>query len=177
MTLNQVVKNLNYIANAHNQINHFFFGELYNFASSGTTNYPAMAVTVEPATYSENMLTMNFNVYILDLVHKDLSNQTEVLSDTQSICLDVLALIKDPTIYSWNIDINTTLTDIQGGYDDEVSGYWFPLKIRVPKPLDTCQVPLRSALQVVPDITEDNSNITNNNDLYILTGGGITLGT
>ena len=40
ITLNQVIKNLNNIASAHYQINSFGNGNVTEFATSGTTNYP-----------------------------------------------------------------------------------------------------------------------------------------
>ena len=156
LTLNQVVKNLNYIGSAHNQVKTFYFGELYDFAASGTTQYPAMAVTLEPTQYQGNVLIYSFNVYMLDLVHKNLENATEVLSDTIQMCTDVIALV-DNRLYDWRVEKTSTLTDIQGGQDDEVTGHWFNLKLRVASPTDRCAAPVFGTITVV----NPPANVTN----------------
>lgn len=174
LTLNQVVKNLNNISDSHSQINNFFFGELYDFASSGTVNYPAMAVTLEPSQVQGNVLVYSFNVYVLDLVHKGTSNNTEVLSDTMQTCLDIIAICNNH-LYDWNTEKNTVLNDVQGGYDDEVSGYWFNLKIRVANPSDRCQVPLRRTISRVQAIEILLNGLTTSDDVFLLTEDGFVL--
>ena len=68
ITLNQVVKSLNDIANNHKQINHFFFGEEWDFASSGIVNTPAMIVVLQPSTLRTSTLDYAFKLYFGDLV-------------------------------------------------------------------------------------------------------------
>lgn len=174
LTLNQVVKNLNYIGNAHNQVKTFFFGELFDFASSGTIQYPAMAVTLNPSQRANNTLTYSFNVYMLDLVHKDISNSTEVLSDTLQMCLDVIAIADNP-VYDWSMEKVATLTDIQGGQDDEVTGHWFNLKLKVPTPSDRCQVPTFGLITVVVPIDITDAGLTDEDDNLLQTEDGFYL--
>ena len=174
LTLNQVVKNLNYIGQAHNQVKTFFFGELYDFASSGTTQYPAMAVTLQPSQRAVNTLTYSFNVYMLDLVHKDISNNTEVLSDTLQMCLDVLAIVDNP-VYDWTLEKTAVLTDIQGGQDDEVTGHWFNLKLKVPTPRDRCQVPTIGDITVIVPIPETSDGLTDDDGNLLQTEDGFYL--
>lgn len=176
LTLNQAVKNLEYIATAHNQINSFFFGELYDFASSGTINYPAMAVTLEPTPYANGVLTRSFNIYILDLVHKGIGNSVDVLSDTEQICVDVISLLQDSELYDWVVDFNTTLNDIQGGTDDEVYGYWFNLRMRMPAPRNKCAVPLYSTVQAVNAVVDDSDqNLLTDSDDVLQSSDGFNL--
>ena len=174
LTLNQVVKNLNYISNAHTQLNTFFFGELYDFASSGTTNYPAMAVTLNPSQYNMNNLTYSFDIYVLDLVHKDISNATEVLSDTVQICVDIIGVLDNP-VYDWKLDKVSTLEDIQGGHDDEVYGHKFNVKLKTPYPTDRCASPFGTITVVSPIssttnrlLDEDGNIIQTNDGFYII---------
>lgn len=157
LTLNQVVQNLSNIASAHNQIKHFYFGELYDFAASGTTEYPAMVVSLEPTPFQTNVLIYSFNVYIIDLVHKGISNSTEVLSDTLQTCTDITSIVSNP-VYSWSSERNQLFNDIQGGLDDGEYGFWFNLKLRVARPIDRCQVPTIGVIDVIVPA----ENITNN---------------
>lgn len=140
-TLNQVIKSLNDIADNHQQLNHFFFGEMYDFATSGDTQYPAMAVEKEPDLLEGSTLKMNFNLYFIDLVHKDISNRQEVLSDMQSVALDVIYQLTHPD-YDWVIDSSSiTLNDFVDRFDDEVTGYWFKLTLKISSPFDRCAIP------------------------------------
>jgi len=142
MTLNQIVISLNNIASAHPQINHFFFGEEYDFASSGTVNCPAMIVVLQPTVLQGSVLIYNFKIYIGDLVHKDLSNKTEVLSDTLQTWLDIIYLVQSPN-YEWVADVsNIILTDFEDSFDCELYGHWANLKIRISNPFDICAVPV-----------------------------------
>jgi len=149
LTLNNVVTNLNNIADAHSLINNFFYGEIYDFASSGTVNYPAMLVTSEPNSLSRGVITMSFNIYIADLVQKGIADRREVSSNTQQVVLDILATLDRTVAYDWNVNIdNITLNDFVDKFQDEVTGWWFKLDLRIPNALNRCAVPLDSTIVV-----------------------------
>ena len=142
MTLNQTVKSLNDIANNHLQINHFFFGDEWDFATSGTVNCPAMITVLEPAIWEGSTITHTLKIYIGDLVQKDLSNKVEVLSDCQLIALDVIYQLQNPD-YEWVlINKNSiTLNDFEDSFDCELYGYWFQIKLKLSAPYDRCAIP------------------------------------
>lgn len=141
-TLNQVVKSLNDIATNHQQINHFFFGETWDFATNGEVNCPIMMAVLKPLPYNKNTLTYTFDIFIGDIVHKDLSNKTEVLSDTLQIALDVVYELQDPT-YNWVLDnVNSiTFNDFEDSFDIELYGYQFEVRLKVAQPFDRCAIP------------------------------------
>ena len=149
LTLNNVVTNLNNIADAHSLINNFFYGEIYDFSSSGTVNYPAMLVTSEPNSLSRGVITMSFNIYIADLVQKGIADRREVSSNTQQTVLDILATLDRTVAYDWNVNIdNIALNDFVDKFQDEVTGWWFKLDLRIPNALNRCAVPLDSTIVV-----------------------------
>jgi hypothetical protein len=109
-----------------------------------------MAVELTPTTYQRGVLIQSFNIYIMDLVHKDIRDRQDVLSDTQLTCLDIIALLDRDTRYDWHINRdNIVFTDFVDRFDQEVSGHWFKLDFRTPYPLDKCQVPLTSPVSVL----------------------------
>ncbi len=143
MTLNQVVSNLNSIANDHLQINHFFYGSEFNFATSGTVNTTSMIAVLEPHLYSKNSLEYRFKIYIGDIVQKNLSNRADVLSDSLLIALDVIAKLQDNQTYGWmlsNVN-NITLNDFEDSFDCELYGYWFTISLKTIAPFDRCAIP------------------------------------
>ena len=142
MTLNNVIQELNDIASNHLQINHFFFGEEWDFASSGVVNCPAMIAVLEPATLENSTLTHSFKIYIGDLVQKDLSNKKEVLSDCLLIALDVIYQLQQND-YDWVLanKSSITLNDFEDSFDCELYGYYFQIKLKLSSPYDRCAIP------------------------------------
>lgn len=140
VTLNQVVKSLNDFADDHAQIGHFFFGQEPNFDTSGTTNGVSMIVDTEPHPLSESTLTYTFKVYMGDLVHKDLSNRTEVLSDTLLIMLDLIAWAQHPD-RDWAFERSSTITEFDDSFDCEMYGHWAIIKLKTSSPFDRCAIP------------------------------------
>jgi len=102
VTLNQVIKNLNNIANAHYQISSFGNGSIQEFATSGTTNYPAMWVDYEPSQIQGNAYLHAIRIYVADRLIKGKKNELELFSDIQQICLDIIAQVSSP-IYGWKL--------------------------------------------------------------------------
>lgn len=141
LTLNQVVKNQSDFASAHQQINHFFFGEEWDFASSGVVNTPAMISVLQPATVTGSTLTHTFKVYFGDIVHKDLSNKSEVLSDMMQVALDFIYQFQHPD-YEWVFDTsNLVLNDFEDSFDCELYGYWLTCRLKLSSPFDRCAIP------------------------------------
>lgn len=142
MTLNEIVKELNNIADNHLQINHFFFGDEWDFATSGVVTCPAMITVLEPATLEGAAITHTFKIYIGDLVQKDLANKLEALSDCQLIALDVIAQLQLAT-YEWLLANkgSITLNDFEDSFDCELYGYWFQIKLKMAAPYDRCAIP------------------------------------
>jgi len=54
MTLNQIVDELKKIANAHEQINFVYFGDVWERLSNGEVTYPAMFYTLTEARSEEH---------------------------------------------------------------------------------------------------------------------------
>ncbi len=147
ITLNQVIKNLNNIANAHYQINSFGNGSVIEFATSGITEYPAMWVDYEPPILQGNAYTHVLRIYVMDRLIKGKQNELELFSDIQQICLDIIAQLNS-TIYGWKlVSDNITLNPFsEPRFDDEDAGYYFDVNLKVPFTYDRCQIPFDSTI-------------------------------
>jgi len=94
-TLNQLVAIFESIATRHMQISTFYKGENSAFESSTNATYPALLVN---PTGASSPLTANgfstfivdFQVQILDLTHKNDSDDFEILSDGLEILKDIV---------------------------------------------------------------------------------------
>ena len=141
LTLNQVIKSLNDIADSHLQINSFQYDSLPNIASSGTIYYPMMFVVVQPSSVSTKKLNLNLSLIFCDLVHKGETNIQEVESDQLSIALDIINKLQSPT-YGWSFDTESPrLVPFRDRFDDEVTGWTCNIVLGLPKDIDRCSIP------------------------------------
>lgn len=140
-TLNQVKKIFSDIATAHRQINSFGFGDTSDINVSGTTHYPLMYVVPEPSSVSGGLFKYTFKIIFADLVHTDCSNRDEVLSDIQSVALDVISQLTDPD-YEFSLETEVTLEDFTEGFDDNTTG-WIasPITLNYAFNYDRCAIP------------------------------------
>lgn len=166
MSLNQTLKNLSDFANVHYQINSFGAGEVSDFASSGTTQYPAMWVDFEPCLVEKGSFKQVLRVYLCDRVQKGNENLIEVLSDIQQICLDTIAQMSNPN-YSWVlINDSITLSEFfESKFNDEVAGYYFDLTLKEKFDLNRCQIPvsanapISTGIPLIVNIYDSNGNL------------------
>lgn len=148
-TLNQIRQKLSDIAAAHLQINSFESGELWEIGSSDGNNplpvvFPQLWMNVTPAAMDTRVLVMQFQLLIMDLVSKDMSNEFEVQSDTLQTIVDVVAKLRDPewlNEYNIVIDEGVTLEPFTEKFDDEVTGWIATVNVRIPNTQDRCAVP------------------------------------
>lgn len=86
-TYNQIIKAFEYFASQHKQLNTFHCGKLFEFETKSNL-YPAMIVLPQPSIVTERSIRLTFNVFIMDLLNRDLSNEDEIHSDSLSVILD-----------------------------------------------------------------------------------------
>jgi len=143
MTLNQIVQQLQEIANNHLQVNTWGFGDIWEIAASGDIQYPLNCVTLEGVDVSTSAKTetYKFSLLFMDAVKNGEVNETEVLSDQLSIAKDFLAQLKHPS-YDWNFQDNvSTLEDFTERFVDSVSGWKMSIAFVLPFTSDRCAMP------------------------------------
>jgi hypothetical protein len=84
-SVNQIRVELQEIANAHLQINNFFWGDFLRAYKEDTElNYVLMGCFYPTASLLNNQTQLTLTIYICDRVYKDYSNLNDVESDTLS---------------------------------------------------------------------------------------------
>jgi hypothetical protein len=139
-TLNQVIKQFREIAKNHKQINTFGFGLFPELGKSEAIEYPLMWTVQKPSSINGNDLTLFYEFIFADLVHKDLSNKDEVLSDQQLTALDVLAQLQHPS-YEWECSQSASFETFEGRWDDEVTGIVMSISVVISNPYNRCAIP------------------------------------
>ena len=170
-TVNQILSQFLDIASAHRQINSFGFGEIQDYATSGTTNYPAMWVDIGDCSIGGNedeqslYTQQSYTIWIIDRLQKGKGNLEDVFSDTQQIVLDVIAQL-NKSGYDFVVDIGNQLTPIFDKFhDDELAGFSFNLVIKQNYDRDRCAIPF--AYQPIPNTEQNPGSGTTVNTTYV----------
>ena len=166
-TLNQVIKRLKTIAIEHAQLNpmlqteasfsHFGFGDLWEegqiLTDDGTViteRFPLVWCNVQNASVSSQaaqangLLQINMQLLFMDLVHKDETNENDVLSDTLQIATDYITELQDDDqfqTYHYIVDINGSLEPFTERFDEEVSGWSLSITFNIPYSANCLVVP------------------------------------
>jgi hypothetical protein len=147
MTLKQVIKRLEGIAQAHRQINTVFVGDFDEFLSNGEIIYPACFIELaEQATISkvDRQTTYSFTIHFFDLL--DLSvdtnaNEFEAKSDLSSIAQDYMALLNYSDYTDWDISESNQMKVAKYQLADVTVGVSVTCNISTRYNSNRCQVP------------------------------------
>lgn len=127
-SLNQILKKLREVCEAHAQVNTYAEGQKYDMSASNAPTYPLIWVVPNGGTpdLPGNLFNYRLTVFCLD---KDLpggTNQIELLSDTSLILLDIIAKLdhteNDDDFDDWNISSVSDFQPVVDGENDTVSG-------------------------------------------------------
>ena len=142
-TLNQIIKKVEDIATNHKQINSFGFGDLHEFSTEAKA-MPCLWMELNTGSIDveDQSFKYNFSLYFLDLVHKDETNETEVLSDQALIASDVYTLLDDEdNADNFLLEKTAALEFFTERTDDEVSGCKLDIVIKTKFLRKDCEIP------------------------------------
>lgn len=176
-TLNQINTLLEGIATAHQQINSYGIGDLYDLVANGAVTYPLMFTVINPSQINDKQMSLNLSLLFMDLVHKDQKNELEVLSDQLQIGMDVIAQLRAPIYEDWFIVGNSVaIEDFTERFNDEVAGYKVDLTLNLSEQFNLCALPIVGAPE---GSSECSPALVQNSDLsyliYVASGSTLTL--
>ena len=164
-TYNNLVDTLKSLGTQHQQITTTTTGDIFDVDLSKNTLFPLMHINGVNVTTGPSTLTYNFQIFIMDLVSEKsnwtqaniqsatkLSNEQEVLSDTLQICTDIIGIFRHSQWQAQlSLDINAgvyfaegefTIEPFSERFDNELTGWVFPLSIIVENDFQTCDIPM-----------------------------------
>lgn len=149
-TLNNLIATFESLANRHLQINTFLAGQDSEVGASETLIYPALLVNPVGAELPKgengfSMFSVEFNIEIVDLVHKDNSNEFEVLSDGLEVLKDIINEFQNSETYQdseMEIENSLRLSPIHDKYGSEVSGWEVNIVLIAPNRNNFCDSPI-----------------------------------
>lgn len=154
ITYNQIISVLKDISERHPSINSFGVGELSDFGSSSATT-PVMlwARPVKGTFFKSNegdsypVKELQMELRAMDLVNKGIDNLQDVHSDTFQILSDVITEINEHPYYQ-NSFLGLTgdieLTPLEEWADEEMSGWYCTLNLRMKNNTQFCGLPFSS---------------------------------
>ena len=164
-TYNNLVDTLKSLGAQHQQITTTTTGDIFDIDLSKNTLFPLMHINGVNVTTGPSTLTYNFQIFIMDLVSEKsnwtqaniqsaqkLSNNQEVLSDSLQICTDIIGIFRHSQWQAQlSLDINAgvyfaegefTIEPFSERFDNELTGWVFPLSIIVENDFQTCNIPM-----------------------------------
>tara|TARA_B100001758_G_scaffold112291_1_gene96178 strand:+ start:1438 stop:1929 length:492 start_codon:yes stop_codon:yes gene_type:complete len=151
-TYNNVIDTLKNLGTNHLQITTTTVGDIFDIDLEKNTLYPLMHLNPVNVTTRRTELVYNFQVFIMDLVELDGSNEQEVYSDVLQICIDIIGILSNSQWQSQlALDINApvyfaegdfTLEPFKERFDQSVTGWVFNLGVTVQNSFQTCDVPM-----------------------------------
>ena len=154
-TYNNVIDTIKCVGENHHQIQAVTTGDIWDIDLANLTLFPLLHINTINVNASKGQLQHNFQLVVADIVEPNESeNEQEVLSDTLSIALDIIATFRNgATLYlSENADITLkearyftaddfTLEPFTERFDNTLSGFTFNLPIVIEWAYDTCNIP------------------------------------
>jgi hypothetical protein len=142
-SLNQVKSILEKFASDHLQVNEFYLKDPLELLNNAETKFCAMVALFMPSTVSGNIVKLKISILFMDLVNKDLTNETEVLSDTLQIALDCRAYLSHPDYDDlFIIADDMQLTPFYEKGDNEVTGWQMDIQANITDLKDRCAIPV-----------------------------------
>ena len=151
-TYNNLIDKLKDIGGKHEQISTVTTGDIFDIDLEKNTLYPLMHLNPVNVTTRRTELVYNFQVFIMDLVEPDGSNEQEVYSDVLQICIDIIGILSNSKWQAQlSLDINAPVYFAEGDFtcepfkerfDQSVTGWVFNIGITVQNSFQTCEVPM-----------------------------------
>jgi hypothetical protein len=147
LTLNQIVARIKAIAEAHEQINTFVFGDLDEVLRNDII-YPACFMPYPREQGNGSDLNMSASLFFMDRqiqgggVEDNTFNELEVTSDMREVAKDIYAQLRyqqfDPR---WNVSTQFAINPSNEQQPDYLAGVQLEFTIKLPYTTDRCVVP------------------------------------
>jgi len=150
---NNVIDTLSCVGEQHLNIQSVTSGDIWEIDLEKNTLFPLFHINPVNVSVGMNTRTFNFQLFVMDLVEPDESNEQEVLSDCLEIMNDIIAIYKHGEIlYSYDaaageeqryfIDNDFTIEPFTERFDNAVTGWVMSFAITVENELNSCNIPI-----------------------------------
>lgn len=147
VTYNSIVRDIRNFFQHHLQVHQFL--HLTQWDEEARENLYVTALLVpQQSNINNTQIDLNFNLFIVDLLNSDRSNQRDVFDDTLSIVQDFVAYFSDNSCIDWDMNQNATVQPItEKPFDDVLSGWVLNFTVSIPFSKSVCDLPLDTNIQ------------------------------
>jgi len=151
-TYNNLIDTIEQLGVNHYQIKTVSKGDVFELDLEKNTLYPLMHINPVDVVATKGQFIFNFQIFVMDLVEPDESNEQEVLSDCLSMCTDIISTFKHGKSLNhydtahgddaeYHVDNDFTLEPFTERFDNSVTGWVFTLPVIVEQDFDSCNIP------------------------------------
>ena len=144
VTYYQIIDDLKGLAQAHEQINSFGFGDINQLTMDIETKqspiYTKLYIIPNDTVLDQNQLTYNFQIIVADRLKDDYSNQRDVMNDTLEIMKDVFTFLY---LSEYESEWDATVEPFLERFEDVLAGWTMSLTLTQPFDYNRCNVPER----------------------------------
>lgn len=142
-TINQLNQELNEIADAHLQVNDYFWGSIFDYTQTREITYPLINCYYPSGSLNKNLTQIQLYIECSDKVYKDRSN----LNDTESDTLQVLRDFHNVMLRStrWNRIARLESATVSKFWErsaDEIAGHTMIVSLTLFDTTSICNLPL-----------------------------------
>ena len=159
-TYNNVLNTMKCLGEQHLEIQTVTTGDLMDIDLEKNTMFPLYHIDITTVDISLQEKTFNCQIFVMDIVAEDQSNEQEVLSDTLQITTDIIGILKHGEImnvyeadhgqeHRYYIEDDFTCEPFTERFDNAVSGWVVDIAVTVENELNTCDIPIDYSKQCV----------------------------
>ena len=151
-TYSNLIDTLKELGSQHHQISTTTVGDIWSVDLEKNTLYPLMHLNCTSVTAASFGCTYNFQIFVMDLVEPDNSNEQDVYNDVLQTCIDIISIFRNS---KWQaqltLDIDAPVYFTEGDYtlepftekfDQAVTGWVFQIGIVVANDFQSCDIPM-----------------------------------
>jgi hypothetical protein len=149
---NNTIDTLKQLGTNHYQIKTITTGDLWEIDLEKNSYFPLMHINPVNAIAGTHQMTLNFQIFIMDLVFPSQSNEQDVMSDCLQICNDLIGTFKNgeslflsnegiDEIPKYFTDGDISIEPFMERFDNSVTGWVFTLPVIIENEYNTCIAP------------------------------------
>jgi hypothetical protein len=156
-TYNNIVRIFQSFAKRHKQVNSFFVGRNFDLENASAITYPVVQIYSTGARMPQNdegffgVVSLSFNVKIIDQISNDETNKNDIDSDSLQIAQDLVNEINTNIYFITNqiqIDGDVDFEPLYNYEDSNTNGWEFTINLKYINN-SSCDLPLNPIIPLV----------------------------
>lgn len=142
VTYNTIVRDIKTFFEMHRQVHQFLHITTWDEEAKENLYVTALLVP-QQSNINNTQINLNFNLFVVDILNSDRSNQRDVFDDTLGIIQDFVAYFSGNECIEWELAPDATIQPVtERPFDDVLSGWVLNFVVNLPFRKSVCDLPL-----------------------------------